>query len=292
MPEIKEQYIKASTKAKFQERLNSGDISQYSIVFIEDTKEIWTRGSYYNCADTSEEVSRLFDEVNKNLDNHEQAIEQLRRSLYANQSTLVLSANPDVFEKGLEQAVTLKWEWKLGNEDIIPDTLILKNGEDVISTDSTSNSVNVSLQETSKITLQVTYMDITKNAEIVIEAHYPMFFGGNVQTALVSSDILNLERQKITSKPQGEYSFPIKQGEYAWLCIPDEMSINNITCQGIDIPITAPSNVPVQGRGNYKCYHSIYPLALGAFKFNLNMDSYSSVSVKYPTEINDWTLID
>ena len=42
-----EKFIRAATKANFQSLLGSGEITNDSIGFIEDTNEIWARGKYY-----------------------------------------------------------------------------------------------------------------------------------------------------------------------------------------------------------------------------------------------------
>lgn len=43
-------FIYAKTKDLFLEQLGTGNILDEAIVFIEDTKEIWNRGSFYDCA--------------------------------------------------------------------------------------------------------------------------------------------------------------------------------------------------------------------------------------------------
>lgn len=48
MTEIKQQFIQAKTKSGFKSRLEAGDIRDTSIVFIEDSDQIWTKGKYYS----------------------------------------------------------------------------------------------------------------------------------------------------------------------------------------------------------------------------------------------------
>ena len=48
MAEIKQQFIQAKTKSNFEARLNAGDIKDTSIVFIEDSDQIWAKGKYYS----------------------------------------------------------------------------------------------------------------------------------------------------------------------------------------------------------------------------------------------------
>lgn len=48
MAEIKERFIQAKTKSGFKSRLEAGDIKDDSIVFIENSDQIWTKGKYYS----------------------------------------------------------------------------------------------------------------------------------------------------------------------------------------------------------------------------------------------------
>lgn len=48
MTEIKQQFIQAKTKSNFEARLKAGDIKDTSIVFIEDSDQIWAKGKYYS----------------------------------------------------------------------------------------------------------------------------------------------------------------------------------------------------------------------------------------------------
>ena len=48
MAEIKQQFIQAKTKSNFEARLKAGDIKDTSIVFIEDSDQIWAKRKYYS----------------------------------------------------------------------------------------------------------------------------------------------------------------------------------------------------------------------------------------------------
>ena len=47
---INKKLIHFRTKAAFTTELNAGNIPDTSIVFIKDTKEIWTHGQLYSCS--------------------------------------------------------------------------------------------------------------------------------------------------------------------------------------------------------------------------------------------------
>lgn len=64
---IEKLLIDAATKAGFQEQLEAGNIPDYAIVFISDSKEIYTKGKYYPCPYTKEELDNKFSECNSNI---------------------------------------------------------------------------------------------------------------------------------------------------------------------------------------------------------------------------------
>lgn len=53
---INKKLIHFKSKANFEERLANGEILDTSIVFIQDTKEIYTHGTLYNCSGTGENI--------------------------------------------------------------------------------------------------------------------------------------------------------------------------------------------------------------------------------------------
>lgn len=58
---INKKLIHFKTKAAFTTELNAGNILDTSIVFIKDTKEIWTHGQLYSCSLTEEEVISIIE---------------------------------------------------------------------------------------------------------------------------------------------------------------------------------------------------------------------------------------
>lgn len=58
---INKKLIHFKTKAAFTTELNAGNILDTSIVFIKDTREIWTHGQLYSCSLTEEEVISIIE---------------------------------------------------------------------------------------------------------------------------------------------------------------------------------------------------------------------------------------
>lgn len=58
-------FIYAKQKALFEEALNNGEVLDEAIVFIEDTKQIWNHGTYFDCSDkhiTEENLNEVLSE--------------------------------------------------------------------------------------------------------------------------------------------------------------------------------------------------------------------------------------
>lgn len=58
---INKKLIHFQNKTAFTTELNAGNILDTSIVFIKDTKEIWTHGQLYSCSFTEEEVISIIE---------------------------------------------------------------------------------------------------------------------------------------------------------------------------------------------------------------------------------------
>ena len=54
-------FFNCETIAGFNSALESGTIEDPCIVFIEETKQIWTHGQFYSCPYTKEEIDNLFN---------------------------------------------------------------------------------------------------------------------------------------------------------------------------------------------------------------------------------------
>ena len=52
-------FIQVKTKANFESQLESSQINDSAIAFIEDTSEIWAKGKYYPCPYTAEQIAEL-----------------------------------------------------------------------------------------------------------------------------------------------------------------------------------------------------------------------------------------
>lgn len=181
--------------------------------------------------------------------------------------------SPTIVEKGVATTININGRFLFAGEPVTPDTLILKRGDALLSDrpvdnlSGTKDTLNTN-DNTTTYSLSITAHGVTRNTSAIVSAYYPCYFGHTTKTIIVGTDVLSFSKQSIKSSPNGTYSMSdISQGEYAWLCIPSNFNINSVTSSGFSVPMEAAISVPVEGKGNYKCYRTSSSLVAGTFNF-------------------------
>lgn len=181
--------------------------------------------------------------------------------------------SPTIIEKGVATDINISGRFLFAGNPLTPDTLTLKMNDHVISNRPVNNlsGTKDNLTTTSdRITysVSITAHGVTRNASATVSTYYPCYFGHTTKTIIVGTDVLSFSKQSIKSSPNGTYSMSdISQGEYVWLCIPPNFNINSVTSSGFSVPMEAAISVPVEGKGNYKCYRTSGSLVAGTFNF-------------------------
>lgn len=181
--------------------------------------------------------------------------------------------SPTIVEKGVATTININGRFLFASEPVTPDTLILKRGDALLSDrpvdnlSGTKDTLNTN-DDTTTYSLSITAHGVTRNTSAIVSAYYPCYFGHTTKTIIVGTDVLSFSKQSIKSSPNGTYSMSdISQGEYVWLCIPSNFNINSVTSSGFSVPMEAAIIVPVEGKGNYKCYRTSSSLVAGTFNF-------------------------
>lgn len=183
------------------------------------------------------------------------------------------SVSPTIIEKGVATDINISGRFLFAGNPLTPDTLTLKMNDKVMSNQPVNNlsGTKDTLNTTNdRITysVSITAHGVTKNASATVSTYYPCYFGHTTKTIIVGTDVLSFSKQSIKSSPNGTYSMSdISQGEYVWLCIPSNFNINSVTSSGFSVPMEAAISVPVEGKGNYKCYRTSSSLVAGTFNF-------------------------
>lgn len=181
--------------------------------------------------------------------------------------------SPTIVEKGVATTININGRFLFAGEPVTPDTLILKRGDALLSDrpvdnlSGTKDTLNTN-DDTTTYSLSITAHGVTRNTSAIVSAYYPCYFGHTTKTIIVGTDVLSFSKQSIKSSPNGTYNMSdISQGEYVWLCIPSNFNINSVTSSGFSVPMEAAISVPVEGKGNYKCYRTSSSLVAGTFNF-------------------------
>lgn len=181
--------------------------------------------------------------------------------------------SPTIIEKDVSTDINISGRFLFAGNPLTPDTLTLKMNDKVIGNQPVNNlsGTKDTLTTTNdRITysVSITAHGVTKNASATVSTYYPCYFGHTTKTIIVGTDVLSFSKQSIKSSPNGTYSMSdISQGEYVWLCIPSNFNINSVTSSGFSVPMEAAISVPVEGKGNYKCYRTSSSLVAGTFNF-------------------------
>lgn len=192
-------------------------------------------------------------------------INEILNVLYNQYTAVTLTTSPTIIEKGVSTNVTLNWNCTFNGQTTTPDSMQLKSGGVILVSDKAIKTYSEQISDTKSYTVEAINHGITKTISRTINAYYPMYFGSLSNTSLTSSEVLSLTKQTIKSNPNGSYSFTVNEGQYAWLCIPNTMSINKVTSGGFDVPFETPITVEVDGKDNYKCYRSSSTFVAGTF---------------------------
>lgn len=258
----------------------NGDVAEYEITIDESGSEVvptaltrlnhsnlfaaGTGAVLYDKAQTLQDSEKL--QARENIGAASQAdVDEINQILFTQYTALTMSRTPASFEKGVETAVTLNWSTKFNNQEITPDSIEVKKGSTVLTTDKTLKTIGDNVSDTQAYSMTAVIKGITKTASVTVNAYYPMYFGASAKDALASADVLALTKQPIKSSPAGNVTVEVGANEYLWLCVPSTMTINSVKSGGFDVPMAAPVTVAVDGKGDYKCYRSAGPFAEGTF---------------------------
>ena len=107
-----ENFIYAKEKSLFEEKLNSGEVLDEAIVFIEDTREIWNHGTYFD--GNAVDLSNVEKSIQDILDNIPTKVSDLENdSNYITETKLSDTFDSKLFIGTLEEYNILNSENKI-----------------------------------------------------------------------------------------------------------------------------------------------------------------------------------
>lgn len=219
-------------------------------------------------------INTVDDKLDKEITDRTEGDNSIWEVLY-DQFTQIsgFGVSPTIIEKGVSTVINISGRFLFAGNPLTPDTLTLKMNDKVIGNQPVNNlsgtkDTLTTVSDRITYSVSITAHGVTKNASATVSTYYPCYFGHTTKTIIVGTDVLSFSKQSIKSSLNGTYSMSdISQGEYVWLCIPSNFNINSVTSSGFSVPMEAAISVPVEGKGNYKCYRTSSSLVAGTFNF-------------------------
>ena len=192
----------------------------------------------------------------------QEVIATLTSDLYKANAVVTLTVTPSLIEKNAGiNSIEVSYSVNYLGSPITPKAVTLMQGSNPIqiAVGSTGETTVEGITDTTDFTINVELVDnVFGMASARVDAMYPMYFGHSSKTALTSSDVIGFGAYPTIKKsPEGDYVIEnLSEGDYIWLCVPEEMTINKVTSYGFEIPMMTPDTIEVTDKGRYKCYRN------------------------------------
>ena len=165
--------------------------------------------------------------------------------------------------------VTVSWNATLRGNGVNAYCKFTLNDEPITGT-SKKLTINESTPTTKAFKLVATYNDRTNQVSSNLYVVGAMHFGFSNESSNANLVLTNLIKQSLKTSPIGTYTLQnLESGNYMWLCVPNNMSINEVTLNGFNVPMEA-SQDKQQGNITYKCYRSNHALIQGSYKVKIS----------------------
>lgn len=197
------------------------------------------------------------------------AVADLAGDIYYFHASLTASANKTLIEKGVNTDVVLTVKSSL--KDAYAKEITCSPSVTLTGTNNAQKTATVSISDTTTYTFTGTFdHNVSKTAKVTITAKYPIYSFGSTKTTLASADVTG-GTKKIANSPSGNYNITLSaNATYFWICVPNDMSVNKVTLSGFNVPMEAPVNVNVTGKGTYKCYRSTNTNDAGTYTLSVS----------------------
>lgn len=172
--------------------------------------------------------------------------------------TVSLTASDTLLEyDGSSQEVTLSFTVTRFDEEYESDVTITLEDETLYSDTVSSGTLTTTLSTYGNhtFTLTATNGSLTTTTTVTVRLELPMYFGFSPYDT-VDYSISYLTEQTLATSPKGTYTLENSTtGYYLWLCVPEEMEINEVTSSGFEVPMEDYTTLSLT-LGDYKCYRS------------------------------------
>lgn len=205
--------------------------------------------------------TEIFNNYKSTTDGRLNAIEEV---LFGQKATLTAAVVPTHIADGVPTDVTVSWSTQYDGQEVTPDSLTVKRGDTVLTTDVSLKSVVDRVSTAARYTVSAVIKGVAKTAEIVVESNSAMYYGANPKDTLTEDDVLALSKREIEGSAAGDIEVMFNEVAYLWVCVPAPMTIRGISSSGFTVPMKPAVEVLVSG-SSYNCYRSANQFATGEF---------------------------
>lgn len=205
--------------------------------------------------------TEIFNNYKSTTDGRLNAIEEV---LFGQKATLTAAVVPTNIADGVPTDVTVSWSTQYDGQEVTPDSLTVKRGDTVLTTDVSLKSIVDRVSTATRYTVSAVIKGVAKTAEIVVESNSAMYYGANPKDTLTEDDVLALSKREIEGSAAGDIEVMFNEVAYLWVCVPAPMTIRGVSSSGFTVPMKPAVEVLVSG-SSYNCYRSANQFATGEF---------------------------
>lgn len=205
--------------------------------------------------------AEIFDQYKTDTNLRLNVIEE---ALFGSKTTLTAVAVPTSITTGVPTDITVSWSTKYDGEEVTPDSLTVKRGSTVLTTNVALKSVVDRISDEAVYTVSAVIKGVENTVSIPVEASVTMYYGATPEAALAEADVLALTAREIEGSVTGDIEVMFDDVAYLWICVPAPMTIRGVSSSGFGVPMKPATEVVVNEK-NYNCYRSVNQFAAGEF---------------------------
>ena len=236
------------------------------------------RSETYTKSEVDDKLENIESDSNVDLSELYDKDTEIMETIVKLHADVNISISPTIIEMNTPTNININSTAKFDGKDLtrtlIVDDEPLSNPYSVTLTQTNPNSGTTSrkFNVTMTINNEDPKIQYVMSKDLTVTAYYPKFVGIIDKDEITDEDFTLLEKQNISSSVFiSNKTISSEEGGYLWLCVPSNMTINNVTSGGFAMPFESPIIVAYDFNGstnNYKCYRSTNRINSGSTTFS------------------------
>ena len=188
--------------------------------------------------------------------------------------SLELTINPILIEfTGSEKDASVSWKIMRKGVGVTPTVLTFKQDGVALSAELSANgSINAKVNKLGDTVFEIAVEaeGMKKSTSKKLTMVLPVYMGFAGASDAAGLAITELSKYAPLASPAGTYKIKNNaDGIYLWLCVPDTMTINNVTSSGFTVPMMEVQTGQTE-LGGYKCYRSSNAIVAGEYTYTIS----------------------